>query len=83
MSNAAPNTSEPIALTDEQMSAVLAASYPLPPDRRSAFLEHVARELARAPMLGDGAVHRVVAEVQRIYFDVPDLGRVFRVISLK
>jgi hypothetical protein len=63
-----------IALT-EQMSAVLAASYPLPPDRRSAFLEHVARELANAPMLGDGAVHRVVAEVQRIYFDVPDLGR--------
>jgi hypothetical protein len=65
----------PIALTDEQMSAVLAASHPLPADRRSAFLEHVARELANAPMLGDGAVHRVVAEVRRIYFDVPDMGR--------
>jgi hypothetical protein len=27
------------------------------------------------PAIGDGAVHRVVAEVQRIYFDAPDLGR--------
>jgi hypothetical protein len=56
----------PIALTDEQMEALLAAARPLPRDRRSAFLEHVARELASAPMLGGGAVHGVVAE--RIYF---------------
>jgi hypothetical protein len=65
----------PLALTDVQMSAVLAASIPLPRDRRSAFLAHCARELAALPAIGDGAVHRVVAEVQRIYFDVPNLGR--------
>ena len=65
----------PLALSDAQMSALLAASHPLPPESRSAFLEHCARELAALPVLGDGAVHRVVAEVQRIYFDAPDLGR--------
>jgi hypothetical protein len=62
---------KPIALNDDQMSALLAASYPLPPDSRSAFLEHCARELARLPVIGDGAVHRVVMNVQRLYFDAP------------
>jgi hypothetical protein len=38
--------SAPIALSDEQMSAILAASYPLPPSTRSAFLETCAREIA-------------------------------------
>ena len=28
---------QPLALTDEQMSALLAAAHPLPPDSRSAF----------------------------------------------
>jgi hypothetical protein len=50
----------PIALSEAQMSALLAASHPLPPDCRSAFLEHCARELAQLPMVGDGAVHRVI-----------------------
>lgn len=75
MSNTADNTNPPLALSDAQMSALLAAAHPLPPDRRSAFLEHCARELASAPMLGDGAVDRIVADVQRIYSDAPDLGR--------
>jgi hypothetical protein len=65
----------PIGLTDEQMSAVLAASCPLPANRRSAFLEHVARELANAPMIGDGMLHRTIMQMQRAYFDAPDLGR--------
>ena len=69
------NTNPPLALSDAQMSALLAASHPLPPESRSAFLAHCARELAALPAIGDGAVHRIVAEVQRIYFDVPDLGR--------
>jgi hypothetical protein len=61
----------PIHLTDAQMSAVLAASVPLAPDRRSAFLADVARELARLPDIGDGAVHRTIMIVQRKYFDPP------------
>jgi hypothetical protein len=65
----------PLSLTDEQMSALLAASHPLPPDSRVAFLEHCARELARLPMIGDGALHRLIMQVQAQYFDPPDLHR--------
>jgi hypothetical protein len=67
--------SSPIRLSDEQMSALLAASHPLPPASRSAFLEHCARELSRLPEIGDGAVHRTIMAVQRIYYDAPDLSR--------
>jgi hypothetical protein len=68
------STMPPLCLTDEQMSALFAAAHPLPPDSRSAFLEHCARELANLPAIGDGAVHRTVMQVQRIYFDPPHLG---------
>jgi hypothetical protein len=64
----------PICLTDDQISALFAAAHPLPPASRSAFLEHCARELAQLPELGDGAVHRVVMSVQKLYFDPPDLS---------
>jgi hypothetical protein len=63
---------QPVRLSDEAMVAILAASHPLPPDRRSAFLEDVARELACLPEVGDGACHRVVMMVQRKYFDPPN-----------
>jgi hypothetical protein len=42
----------PIALSDAQISAVFAASYPLRPNQRSQFLEACAQELARMPDLG-------------------------------
>jgi len=64
----------PVRLSDEQMSALLAASHPLQPESRSAFLEHCARELARLPIVGDGALHRVIMQVQREYFDLPNLS---------
>jgi hypothetical protein len=38
---------------------------------RAAFLEHCAQEIAQLPEVGDGALHRVVMRVQRIYFDPP------------
>jgi hypothetical protein len=74
--NAAPRPTDdelprPVHLSDEAMSAILAASYPLPPDRRSDFLVDVARELARLPQVGDGVAHRVVTMVQKKYFDPP------------
>jgi hypothetical protein len=65
----------PIALSEDQMLALLAASYPLPPAARSAFLEACAREIANLPELGDGVLHRTIVRVQRIYFDAPDLAR--------
>src|SRR5262245_33456437 len=55
----------PIALTDEQMNAVLAASHALPPHSRVAFLEACAHEPARLPGIGDRAVHRPFIQVQR------------------
>jgi hypothetical protein len=64
----------PIRLTDDQMSAILAASFPLRPNQRSRFLEACAQELARLPEIGDGAVHRVVSEVQRRFFDPPEFA---------
>ena len=74
------NQSPPIALSEAQMLAVLAASYPLPPDLRSTFLEHCAREIANLPELGDGVLHRTIVRVQKEYFDPPDLdGRMPRV----
>jgi hypothetical protein len=65
----------PVRLTDEQMSAVLAASHPLPRHARSAFLAACAQELAQLPELGDGAVHRTIMKVQREFFDPPQLDR--------
>jgi hypothetical protein len=53
------------------MSAILAASHPLPPDARGPFLEACARELAALPEIGDGVVHRVVMACQRKFFDPP------------
>jgi hypothetical protein len=64
---------EPLRLSDAQLNAILAASHPLQPHRRGAFLEACAHALAQLPELGDGAVHRVVMAVQRRFFDPPEL----------
>jgi hypothetical protein len=69
------NQPPPIALSEAQMCALLAASYPLPPALRSAFLEACAREIANLPELGDGVLHRTIVRVQKLYFDPPDLDR--------
>ena len=67
--------SKPIALTDSEMDAVMAAAQPLEVNARVAFLQEVAEALGRLPHLGDGIVHRVVADVQRRHRDAP-LGKV-------
>jgi hypothetical protein len=64
-----------VALSDAQMSALLAASYPLPADCRDDFLLDCARELAQLPELGDGVMHRIVTVVQARYFVPPPPGR--------
>jgi hypothetical protein len=33
-----------------------------------------AREIVALPMIGDGALHRVIMQVRRQYFDAPDLS---------
>jgi hypothetical protein len=73
------NQPPPVALSEPQMVALLAASYPLPLQSRGPFLEACAREIASLPELGDGVLHRTIARVQKLYFDPPDLdGRMPR-----
>jgi hypothetical protein len=59
-----------IRLTDVQLDVVMAAAAPLPVDRRDAFLQEVAAAL-EGHEIGDGILHRVIAEVQRKFWDPP------------
>jgi hypothetical protein len=63
----------PIALTDSQMMAILAAAAPLAAHDRNPFLMEVAQLLQALPEVGDGALHRVIMQVQRRHFDPPQL----------
>ena len=63
-----------IALTDDELSAVMDAARPIPPASRDAFLHALAAELAQHPVIGEGLIHRVARDVQRKYFDPPDLS---------
>jgi hypothetical protein len=63
----------PIALTDQQVMAILAAAHPLARGDRDAFLLEVAQLLQALPEVGDGALHRVIMQVQRRHFDPPQL----------
>jgi hypothetical protein len=65
----------PIALTDQQMMAILAAAHPLARGDRDAFLLEVAQVLQALPEVGDGALHRVIMAVQRRHWDPPELDR--------
>ena len=75
---------KPLALSDAELAAVMAAARPLAPRLRDAFVRDVASVLAREPMIGDGIVVRVCQEVQRRYFDPPmlDAPRGNLVVSL-
>jgi hypothetical protein len=64
----------PIALTDAQMMAILAAAAPLAARDRNPFLLEVAQLLQALPEVGDGALHRVIMQVQRRHFDPPELS---------
>jgi hypothetical protein len=60
----------PIALSDEQLDAIVRASTPLAPADRSVFLEQVAAEL-RGREIGDGTVYLAIATVQRRHWRPP------------
>jgi hypothetical protein len=64
----------PLKLSDAELDVVMRAAAPLPYHTRDAFLQQVASTLARYNGdLGPGVVFRVARDVQRIYFDAPDL----------
>lgn len=60
-----------LRLTDSEMDIVFAVARPLAVQDRDPFLRDVAERLAALPHLGDGVVHRVVAEVQKRHWDPP------------
>ena len=61
----------PIALTDDQLSALFAAAQPLARDRRDGFLVAVAEILGAIRDPGDGDVNRAIRKAQREFFDPP------------
>ena len=61
----------PLALTDDQLSAVYAAAQPLEVADRDPFLQAVAAALSNHTDPGDGDVHRACREAQRRFFDPP------------
>jgi hypothetical protein len=63
----------PLRLTGDQLSAVFAAAQPLARNVREDFLEALGARLQQYPELGDGAVYRVIREVQREFWEPPHL----------
>jgi len=55
---------------------VMAAARPLPVKARAQFLTALAAELENQRQLGPGVVFRVCRDVQKRYFDPPDLSGV-------
>jgi hypothetical protein len=55
----------PMQLSDEEMSAVMAAAAPIHPLQRDDFLRSLAAELAQHHTIGPGLVHRLAADLQR------------------
>jgi hypothetical protein len=60
----------PIALTDEQLDAIMRACQPLQPADRGPFLEAVAAAL-QGRVIGDGTVYLAIAAAQRQHRDPP------------
>jgi hypothetical protein len=66
---------KPLALTDEQLTTVLAAAEPLAPADRGQFLRALADALRDAPgEIGDGLLARTIRHVVRPYFRPPKVG---------
>jgi hypothetical protein len=63
-----------IALDDDEMTAITNAARPLPPKLRSEFLQAVASEIEQQHQRGPGAIYRACRELQKKYFDPPDLN---------
>ena len=58
-----------------RLDAVMAAARPLPVHLRDPFLHAVAHALSERNVIGPGTVHQVCRELQRQFFDPPDLSR--------
>jgi hypothetical protein len=61
----------PLALSDDDLSAIMRAAAPLQVHQRDSFLRDIAIELSKLPAIGPGAVYRVIVDLQRKHFDAP------------
>jgi len=68
-----PTMSRPIALSDDELSAIINAAKPLHPVQRDLFLRAVAEAITALPMVGPGSIHRAIVELQKRFFVAPDL----------
>ena len=67
---------KPINLSDDELEAVMHAARPLPVRDRYCFLQAVAEALrAEAGPLGPGVIHRILVQIQREFWDPPNLDR--------
>jgi hypothetical protein len=57
----------PLSLSDDEYNAVQAAAAPIHPQQRGAFLQALAVELERYPVVGPGVVHRCAAALQKTF----------------
>jgi hypothetical protein len=60
-------------LNPEARETVIALARPIDPPRREAFVAAVTEKLEAAPAAGPGTAHQVGRELQRQYFDPPNL----------
>ena len=63
----------PLSLTDAELDIVMNAAAPLRPSDRSAFLVALSIELGRERQRGPSLIHRTCRNLQRQFFDPPNL----------
>jgi hypothetical protein len=60
-------------INPEARARILELAQPIDPPRREAFVAAVEERLAASPVVGPGVAHQVGRELQRKYFDAPNL----------
>jgi hypothetical protein len=65
--------SRPIALSDDELTAIMNAARPLAPRDRDRFLKQIAQAIVDLPERGPGSVYRAIHATFRMHYDAPDL----------
>jgi hypothetical protein len=60
-------------MDSEARALALELALPIDPPRREAFLQAISERVASAPIAGPGAVMAAGRELQRQFYDVPNL----------
>jgi hypothetical protein len=65
---------QPISLSDEELSFVMRITEPLPAADRSAYLRALAALLRQEPVVGPGVTYRLARQLLREFWKAPQLG---------